>query len=529
MTGNYIIAHDVGTSGNKAVLASLDGKVLYDAHQAYGVMVPEPLAAEQNPDVLYQAVVSTTSELIEKSGVDPRDIAGLGISTQAFNLLPINREGRPAMNMISWMDLRATEQAENIRKGTTQSELYQLTYNFPRAKDVVPKILWLKEKRPDVWKNTSLLANCKEYILHQITGEFYMDQHSASIFFLLDPYSRQWSTDACDLLGIPVDMLPEVRPGTDRIGSIKPDVAREMNLLPGTPVILSPADIAAAQIGCGAGQAHHASLSLGTGGWVCVSSPCLRNDPEHPFWALTHISPEMWIIGGGLDTGGGGMRWLRDAFGEGILDIAREKNISVYQLLSEMAAGVPPGAGNLLFIPWVYGERGHMGVEHYAKGAFIGLDLDHNMARMARAVMEGVAFHLRWMMEGMEEAGLEIKAINMIGGGSTSDVWTQIISNVTGRKLRLVKSPQNVGSVGTALTVALGLGIHSSVDDLNQLVQLDQVIKPQHDAIKELYEGLYDEFRYISKSLMKTYARLNITKRKAKGSYSTPEEKNDKA
>ncbi len=508
MTRRYIIAHDVGTGGDKAILADVRGRVITSSYQPYDVTFPSHGAAEQDPDMLWLAVVHTTRDLLSSSGIDPRDIIGIGISAQAFNLLPVDEKGQPVMNMIGWMDLRCSRQAEHLLKTVDTDLLYQGTGNLPRAKDVIPKILWLKEERPDLWKRTHLLINCKEYIIHKLTGKYAMDWHSASIFFLFDSKNKTWSRQACEALGIPHQMLPQTFPSSTRIGDVTNAAAQEIGLKEGTPVILCPADIAAAQLGCGAAKDQYASLSLGTGGWVCVSSNHFHNSAEQPFWALGHIDPEMWIIGAGMDTAGGGLVWLRQVLFHERAQQGGGSGADLYQFINQAAASIAPGPCGLFFIPWIYGERGHMGLDHYLRGAFIGLDMEHGRGMMARAVMEGTAYQFRWMIESLEEVGLTIHELKLIGGGSSSPVWLQIISDVTGRKLHVVQQPQEVGCVGTALTTAIGLGIYPDSQAVEEFTVPSDTVRPGEDKRISLYETHYQEYRNLCQELMDIYNRL---------------------
>ena len=216
----YILAHDTGTGGDKAVLTDLRGRIVDSAYQAYGLSYPRPDWAEQDPDELWNAVANTTRRVIEKTGVDPAEILGVGISAQMFNLLPVDERGQPLTPMLSWLDVRSVAQADRLLTGDTPAFLFQHTGNIPTAKDIIPKILWLKEERPELWARTARLLDCKEYILYKLTGRIATDWHGASVYFLFDPHRKAWSEPVCRRLGIPVDKLPPAFPCTDMIGEV---------------------------------------------------------------------------------------------------------------------------------------------------------------------------------------------------------------------------------------------------------------------------------------------------------------------
>jgi xylulokinase len=504
---SYILAHDVGTGGDKAVLTDLEGRVIQSAYRDYGLIYPRAGWVEQDPEELWRATAATTREVIARAGIDPRQILGLGISAQMFNLLPVDEQVRPLTNMLSWLDARSVRQADRLLTGEMPAFLFEKTGNIPTAKDVIPKILWLKEECSELWARTTKLLDCKEYILHKLTGKIAIDYHGASVFFLFDPFRKTWSAEVLEALDIPLGMLPEAYPCTQVIGEVNEQVARETGLAPGTPVVICAGDVAVAQSGSGANTAGKAHLCIGTATWVGVSSTVFENDPDKPFWALNHIDPDKWIIAGEMETGGGALMWFRDTFCQAEAEQARQEGISSYSLLERMAASVEPGAEKLLFAPWLSGERAPV-LDHYARGGFIGLSMGHTRNHMARAVMEGVAFHIRWICEALERLGLQIQVVNAIGGGSTSELWTQIISDISGRALDIVEHPQEAGAMGTALTVAVGMGIYPNMEAVDQVIKIRRRVEPQ-TSWQDRYDDLYGEYRAMYDSLAPIFRRLH--------------------
>jgi xylulokinase len=507
MTGRFILAHDTGTGGDKAVLTDLQGKVIHSAYKEYGRTYPAPGWVEQDPDELWRAVAATTREVIETAGIDPADILGVGVSAQMFNLLPVDEEIKPLTRMLSWLDLRSVPQADRILAGDTPRFLFDHTGNIPTAKDIIPKIIWLKEERPHIWRRTFKLLDCKEYIIFKLTGKLAIDWHGASVYFLFDLVNKQWSLPACDRLGIPVNMLPEAFPCTTVIGEVTSEAAEATGLNPGTPVVLAAGDVAVAQTGSGANADGRAHLSIGTATWVGISTSEFRNDPEKPFWGLNHIDPNKWIIAGEMETGGGALMWFRETLCQSESEQAKLAGVTTYQLLSDMAESVEPGAEKLLFAPWLSGERSPV-LDHYARGAFIGLSLGHTKAHFARAVMEGVAYHIRWISEALEKQGYQFDTLNAIGGGSTSPTWSQIICDVTGRTLRVVEHPLEAGAMGAALTVAVAMGIYRDMDAIDDLIGIGRVVSP-NPRLKSRYDDLYGEYRETYCALSPIFRRLH--------------------
>lgn len=503
----YILAHDTGTGGDKAVLTDLQGRVVCTHYRAYPLQHPRPGWVEQDPEVLWQTVAETTRQVLREAAIDPAQVLGVGVSAQMFNLLPVDEAGRPLTPLLSWLDVRSAAQADRLLGGDLPDLLFRHTGNRPTAKDVIPKILWLMEERPDLWARTAYLLDCKEYVLQRLTGRVVTDYHGASVYFLFDPRRRAWSEPACRALGIPLEKLPPAVPCTEVIGEVTDEAALVTGLRPGTPVVACAGDVAAAQTGAGASAPGRAHLCIGTATWIGVSSDVFTNDSQRPLWALHHIHPARWILAGEMETGGGALMWLRQALAPAGGAAGPDAEGATYAALSRMAEAVPPGADRLLFAPWLTGERAPM-LDHYARGAFVGLALGHTQAHLARAVMEGVGFHLRWILGTMEAIGLRLERLNAIGGACASAVWTQILSDVTGRPLHIVEHPQEAGAIGAALTAAVGLGAIDSLDALDDLIRVERTVEPRAGAIARRYAALYDEYRALYPALAPVFRRL---------------------
>jgi len=502
----YILAHDAGTGGNKAVICDLNGKVFFSSYQPYNLSYPKTEWVEQDPDQIWQIVAATTKKVLLESGIDPAEIIGVGISAQMWNILPVDEQGAPLTPMISWLDLRSVKQADRLMEGDLPALIYKHTGNLPTAKDSIPKILWLKEERPDIWERTAYLLDCKEYILFKLTGKIATDWVGASVYFLFNPSTKRWSEDVCNALGIPINKLPPAYPCTEVIGEITEQAAHQTGLLPGTPVVICAGDVATAQTGSGANQEGKAHLCIGTATWIGVSTSTFRNDPEKPFWGLNHIDPQKYIIAGEMETGGGALMWFRDTLCQEEKRLSDSRGVSSYELISDLAKAAPPGADKLIFLPWLSGERAPV-LDHYTRGAFIGLNMSHTKGHMARAVMEGVAYHLRWICDAMEKVGFHIDGFNGIGGGCNSETWVQIICDITGRPLRVVKNHQEAGAAGAALAVAVGLGIHPNMDVVDDLVEISRVVQPDPTKYSR-YADLYHEYRELYSALTPIYRRL---------------------
>lgn len=303
-----------------------------------------------------------------------------------------------------------------------------------------------------------------------------------------------------------MEKLPPAFPCTQVIGEVTSEAAKQTGLAEGTPVVICAGDVAVAQSGAGTNQAGKVHLCIGTATWIGVSSETFRNDPKKPFWGLNHIDPNKYIIAGEMETGGGALMWFRDALCQEEKQRSARTGGSSYEAISAMAGEAQAGADKLIFLPWLSGERAPV-LDHYARGGFIGLNMSHTKGDMARAVMEGVAYHLRWICEAMEKIGFEINSFNCIGGGCNSNLWLQVISNVTGRSMNVVKNHLEAGAAGAALTVTVGMGVYANMDEVDRLIEISQVVRPEKTHQRR-YDDLYHAYRQIYEALAPIYRRL---------------------
>ncbi len=502
-----ILAHDVGTGGNKAVITDLKGRVLHSHYIPYPLINIRPGWVEQNPEQLWHAVMESTRKVLSNIDLLEYEIIGVSMSAQMLNILPLDEKGKPLTNMLSWLDTRSIPQADRIINELGTNIFINEVSNLPTAKDIIPKILWIKEVKPEVWKKTHKVVDCKEYLLLRLTGKIAVDWHGASLYFLFDPIRRKWSKNLCNKLDIPISKLPDAYPCTQVIGKVTSQAAKETGIPSGTPVVIGAGDLGVAQIGAGAVEPGKVNLMTGTATLIAASVDKFVNDKKKPLWGLCHVDPDTWIISGEMETGGGSLMWFRDTFCDDISVKAKREGISTYQLLSRMASEIPPGSDKLLFTPWLSGERAPV-LDHYLKGAFIGLSFGHSKAHMARAIMEGVGFHLRWIKDSMEKLGLKIDVIHAMGGASTSNLWMQIISDIMGKEIRVVANAQEAGASGAALTTAVGLGIYSSLKVADDFVEFSKIFFPKSDKNISFYDSLYQEYRALYEALSPIYRRI---------------------
>lgn len=508
MAEELLIGHDVGTGGAKSVLADASGKILAGAFEAYGVRYPSPGWAEQDPKDWWRAVSSNTRQLLADTGADPADVKGMGFAGQMIGLVPVDAEGAPLRPAIIWLDSRADEQAARLIRRLGGRKIFSLIAGaLPSGKDVVCKIAWLAGNERDVFDATSSFLDVTGYLVARATGVIGIDHTGAGGTGLLRS-DRTWSGVLARACGVPLDKMPAIRSSIEVVGGLTGEAARYTGLAEGTPVIAGMADIPAAATGSGALEDGDAHIYLGTSSWLCLSVARRKNLPGSGIVSVASPDPAMYIMLGESEAAGLCLKWFADNFAtERERQDAGEGEMAIFRVLDEAASGIPPGAGRLLFMPWLYGERAPVS-DTTLRGAFVNLSLGHDRDCMLRAIYEGVAYNLRWMIDDVSRSVVPVRSIRAIGGGAKSDLWMRIIADVTRRRVEAVEHPQEAGALGCALAVAVALGMIEDYKDIKKVVKVRETFEPDQ-ACSGVYEPLYREFRALYPSLSRTGRRLN--------------------
>ncbi|MFW9831183.1 MAG: FGGY-family carbohydrate kinase [Candidatus Thorarchaeota archaeon] len=500
----YIIAHDFGTSGDKAVLTDLSGNVLASDYREYPLLYPKSHWVEQNPKDWWKAFCATT-QAVAKKAKSPDDILAIAPSAQMITIMPVNKNGNPLRNSISWLDLRATKQGDWLQQFS--DEIYPILGMAPSAKDIVSRILWIKEEEPKIYSQTHKFLDCKDYLELKLTGNYVTDWSNASLYGIFDIRNHKWSERVCEVTGISPEKLPDAYPSTEIIGEVTSEAAHQIGVPAGTPVIATGGDVAVAAIGSGSVNNGDSHVCIGTATWIGVTTKEVIIDPQQRYLTMCSGDPDKNILMGEMETGGAALRWLRDTL-TNFLNLPDTKTLS-YSKLDSLAAKIPPGSDQLIFTPWMSGERSPLN-DHTARGTYLGLKLGHTPGHLIRAILEGVAFNIRWILDSVEEtAPFRINDICGVGGGAASKLWMQIISNVTGRAIRLVKDPMNAGSTGAALTAAVALGVYPDFESLLDVIPIktclecDQAAHDRYAQLFPIFKEAYQQLSPIFKNLAK--------------------------
>jgi xylulokinase len=501
----YIIAHDVGTSGNKAVLVDTEGRVHGKCFEPYRVCYPRPDWAEQEPEDWWKAVTRTTRLLLEKTGVSPADVLCVTFSAQLLGLIPMDSKTGPLRPAIIWLDNRACNQANRLMRKFVNARLFALIAGTALCgKDGIPKLLWLKEEEPDIYRKMSCFLDVGGYLIYRCTGNIVMEWTGASVFGI-DLKKKKWLSSIFRYVGLdPAKFPPLVRP-IDQVGTLSKDAASEFGLLQGTPVIAGAGDAPCAAVGSGAVGEGEGHVYLGTSGWVGVVTE--RTIKGKCGAASIHSAdPDKLFLFAESETAGACMQWMAEQLYSS--DKPNSNIGDVYALMDERAAQIPPGSGYLIFTPWMYGERAPI-ADCNVRSSFLNLSAEHTRDHLLRAVYEGIAYNIRWIVEIVEKQfKFSLPQLRVIGGGAKAAPLMQILADVTQRRVETVRNPQEAGAVGAALVAAVGLGIYPNFEALKKVVNADRAFEPEQKN-RGIYDSLYGSYREAYSSLRGFYKRLN--------------------
>lgn len=501
----YILAHDVGTGGNKAVLVDTEGNVCASAFAPYPIHYPRPNWAEQEPEDWWRAIVYSTRQVIQTAGVKPQDILGITHTTQLLGIVPIDAQGRPLRPAIIWLDARASEQASRIMRKFLGPRVFSIFSGAALSgKDGLAKLLWLKENEPDIYTQMACFLDVNGYLTFKATGRQVFEWSCASAFGF-DLGKKDWLRGIIHYIGLDQGKFPDLVRSVDQVGGLTAAAARECGLLEGTPVFGGSGDAQAAAAGAGAVCEGDGHIYLGTSGWVGVTT---RKTPtgRHGVVAMQSADPEKAFLFAEMETAGACLKWTADEFYK---SEQADPNIpNVFALMDQKVQTIPPGSDYLICTPWMYGERAPVS-DAWVRATFFNLSADHTREHMLRAVYEGVAYNLRWLIEIVEkDFSFALPVLRVIGGGARGDAWMQIIADVTGRQVEVVADPLDAGAVGIGLTAAVGLGVYPDFAALKKIVRVERRFQPQ-TCNAEIYTCQYLTFKQLYRCLRGLYHKVN--------------------
>ena len=527
----YVLAYDIGTTGVKTCLFSIGDTIelVASAQQGYDLYILPDGGAEQDADQWWEAMCATTREIFSGGGVTPREVAALSFCSQMQGLVLVDETGRPVRRPMSYMDQRAGAQLRrglahgvqiagaNVGKLLTSLRLTGAVSSS--VKDPLWKYKWVEDNEPDNFRRVWKWLDVKEYLILRCTGQAVMTRDSAYATFLYDTRKGKegWSGALCRMFGVDPGHLPRLAEATECVGGLTERAAGELGLAAGTPVFGGGGDAALIGVGAGATAVGATHIYCGTSGWVSTVTPRQLVDVTAMIAAIVGAQPGRYNYFAEMETAGKCLEWVKDhlALDEiGIYlrkqDVAHSQEAvytSLYDYLTETVKDVPPGSGGVIFTPWLHGNRCPF-EDPSAAGMFFNIRLETGKTEMINAVLEGTCFHLKWMLECQDRKLLTSDPIRFVGGGALSPVTCQRLADITGRRVEVVASPQNVGVVGAAAVMAVGLGLIADLDVVGDFIPVAARYAPD-SARTAAYAPYYAVFKGLYRANRQHFRALN--------------------
>ncbi len=504
----YLLGIDIGTSGTKTILIDETGKVLARAAMEYPLHSPRPLWAEQDPADWWAATVGTIQEVLQKAGIDSKEIRGIGLSGQMHGAVFLDSDNQVLRPAILWNDQRTQAECDWITNTIGREKVVELTSNPVLTGFTAPKIIWLRTNEPETFAKVRKVLLPKDYIRLKLTGEYATEVSDASGTSLFNVTKRKWADEMLDGCGIPRDWMPKSYESFEVSGHIKREAAALTGLAEGTPVVGGAGDQAAGAVGNGIVDTGIVSSTVGTSGVVFAFSDTPVVDPGLRLHTFCHAVPAKWHLMGVMLSAGGSLQWYRDAFCQPEKVVAGALGRDPYELICAEAERVSAGAEGLIFLPYLTGERTPY-PDPNARGVFFGITRRSDRTHFARAILEGVSYGLRDSFEIMKEMKLPIREVRASGGGARSPLWRSIQSDITGFPHVTINVDEGP-ALGVALLAGVGSGIYPSVEAAcRQVIRVEaqtDVCTVNHaaynrfyDVYRRLYANLKDEFAEVAK------------------------------
>lgn len=499
---NYLLGMDCGTTNIKAIILGEDGTVVAEESRPSKFMNPGPNMQEQDANEWWSNTVEIFRSLTKQAGHDiVKRIRGISVSSHTVTMLPVDAEGNPLRNAMTYQDNRSAEELHYIVDTIGYDRFVKIVGGQPAVAFLPNKILWFKKHEPELYAKTACFLQASSFINYKLTGKMTMDIDQATRTQCLDISTMEWSKEIGDVIGVDLDeKLPKPRLVDEIIGFVTEEAAEATGLMEGVPVIAGCSDAMASMHATGMSRLGEAGESSGTTSLVFVGSDT-KSAPDIPVVTKPCTIDGMpWIFDAPIQTSGAALKWFIEKMAAEEVVYAKEHNLNIYTYLNELALESKPGAGGLFFFPYLLGERAPLWNE-YARGMFIGMGMDMKRSDLVRAVFEGTAFALRHVMETVKEAGATAEVLRICGGGAKSRTWCQIKASMLNMPVYVMDDKSGDVPVGDALIVGHKLGVFPELTKAaEKIVKVNEIIEPVEEWV-EAYDKLYPYYVEMYKHL----------------------------
>ena len=494
-----LIGLDLGTTALKVALFDNGGTLLAVSAKEYSLMTPKVNFVEGDPEIYWNAFKDGLADLKAQYPIQEQDSLALAISAQGETLLCIDKEGKSLRNAIVWMDNRAVKEAREMEAQFGNETCYQVTGQvsfepcWPAA-----KILWLRRNEPEVFAKTYKFLLIEDYFIYRITGLFATEGSLVCSSAYWNITTKKYWPEMLKFVGIEEEQLAPVYESGEVVGKVRPEISKELGLGTDITVCTGALDQAAGAIGVGNVHAGMFSENIGSALAICVPVAGPIFDPNGKMPPHYFAIPDMYMLHT-FTTGGMALRWFRDKFCKEEMAIESISDVSAYDLMGKEAASVPAGAEGLLMLPHLSGSLAP-DVNAKAKGVWFGFTMRHTKAHFVRAIFESVGYTLQRNIDTLEAMGIEVNEVRSLGGGSKSEVWSQIKSDITGKRLLTTKSKE-AACLGAAILAGKAVGIFDSIDGaVDRMIGIKAEFEPV-PGNREVYENGYKTYCKLFKDL----------------------------
>jgi gluconokinase len=491
----YILGIDIGTGSTKAVAVALTGEALGVVQYHYPINSPEPGYSEQDPLLIWDAFVKCLQDITAKIGYAAQAVS---LSSAMHSIIPVSADGVPLSPMITWADARSENIAQELRDSEQGEHIYRITGTPIHAMSPLCKLIWLRTNKAELFAQTHKFISIKEFIWFKLFNSFQIDYSIASATGLFDILKLEWSVEACALAGISTAKLSEPVNTTYHRNDRDAAKATLPGIPPETHFIIGASDGCSANLGSHTTGPGIAALTIGTSGAVRITSP----KPVYNYEGMTFnylLDAKTYVCGGAVNNGGIAINWLLKNF------LQKENLLPAdYDELFNVIATIPAGSDGLLFLPYLYGERAPLW-DTKSSGAFLNVKPAHTRSHFLRAALEGVCFALYNVLKTVEDASVNITQVNISGGFVSSAVWTQILADITGKRL-VVLQPEDASAVG-AIYLAMQVLHPERYCELTHIS--NQTVLEPDSQNHERYSKLFMIFKKLYRDLKDSMHQLH--------------------
>ncbi|MGG2199493.1 FGGY family carbohydrate kinase [Paenibacillus validus] len=501
----YIIAADIGTTSAKTLLFDREGRILASHAVEYPLHTPKPDMAEQDPEQIFQAVLTGIQAVVRQASVLPGQVMCVSFSSAMHSLIAVDEALRPLTPCITWADNRSAGYVKPVKEQLNGHEIYMRTGTPIHPMSPLLKLLWFRDHRPELFAAAYKFIGIKEYVFARLFGECVIDHSLASATGLFNLRSLDWDSEATALCGVRREQLSRPVPTTHVMQGLRAEDAARLGLAADTPFVVGASDGVLANLGAGAFEPGIYSVTIGTSGAVrgVVREPV--TDPKGRLFCYA-LKEDFWVVGGAINNGGIMFRWVRDQLATAEAEEGRRRGMDPYEYLTALAAEVPHGSDGLLFLPLLAGERAPYWNAN-ARGVFFGLSLYHQKKHMIRSVLEGVMYRIHTVVDALEELSGPTREIRASGGFARSPFWLQMMSDVLGSPVAVPNTIEGSGA-GAALLGMLAVGEIRDFSSVHNWVQVRHTLQTDLKAFEvyrqlttiysRVYHQLKDEFDAIA-------------------------------